>query len=144
MPSLSQRIFDAVTDGIAIGGLLLIIAMHAQAATTGKPSGNSLGFQPYATNPNTYLFAAVACHGEQDCGVIERNKHMGTVVSFQPAHTYMLFPETVMFCGNEAERFNVAGPLVITYKKQASRLVGGVPCHELVSVDRIAEKQDLQ
>jgi len=33
--------------------------------------------------------------------------------------------------------------IVVTYKKHARRLVQGVPCHDLISVDYVATKADV-
>lgn len=138
------RIFDALTDLVGIGGLLLtivLLASGAHGAISGKPSGgNSIGFLPYSSNPNIYMYASVACHGEMDCGVFERGGKVATAVNFSPAHTSLQFTEEVLFCGDVADSFQQRGPLVITYRRAASAIVAGVACHMLVSVDRVAAK----
>jgi hypothetical protein len=41
----------------------------------------------------------------------------------------------VLFCGDVSESFNnKTGPLVVTYRAQASQMYKGIACHDLKSV----------
>lgn len=121
--------------------LALMVLFFASTAhcTTGKARPNSLGIPEWTTNPNTYLYGAII--GAQ---VVQIDKQVGISLRVTPAHTFALYSENLLLCGgNETlDKFpeSLGGPLVITYKTLASRLVGGIPCHELQSVDRVVSK----
>jgi len=119
---------------VALGVVLLSQAVHASTSTPNRP--NSLGLDEVYTNPNVYLFAVIACQGDGDCSILTDEKgRKYTNLKFQPYNTMELYAEPVLFCDNVAEFFNgKSGPLVITYRRQATLKYRGLGCHELDSV----------
>jgi hypothetical protein len=89
-------------------------------------------------NPYAYLYGSVA-KGD----VIRDHKgQYATSVMFQPRYASQLFTKSVLFCGNRADAFPGADTIVVTYRRVPHRMVEGVPCFDLVSVER-AERGDL-
>jgi hypothetical protein len=84
-------------------------------------------------NPYAYLYGSVA-KGD----VIRDHKgRYATSVMFQPRYASQLFTKSVLFCGNRVEAFHGADTVVVTYRRIPHRMVEGVPCFDLVSVDRV-------
>jgi hypothetical protein len=84
-------------------------------------------------NPYAYLYGSVA-KGD----VIRDHKgQYATSVMFQPRYASQLFTKSVLFCGNRADAFHGADTIVVTYRRVPHRMVEGVPCFDLVSVDRV-------
>ncbi len=114
---------------IALALAFLVIAAVLIAtgnASTTKARPNSLGIAQFFDNPYSYLFA-LPIEGKYVDGNLN--------VRFQPYATPDLFDESVLFCGDVSEKFDgKKGPLVLTYRTQAGRMVQGVGCHELLSV----------
>jgi len=113
---------------------LCIIATSAHADTTNKRT-NAFGAIIYQDNPFTYLYGK-ALDGTV---IVDREKVGGVSIKFQPSYTYTLFTETVLFCGDVADDFEGASLVIVTYERQSHRLVKGVPCHELVRVDKLSQ-----
>src|ERR1039458_6581246 len=115
--------------GIITGVLLLASAAHATTKpqkTCWLPEGCVVQYQ---TNPFTSKAGTVAVSGLVDDAVVLR---------IQPLATYSLFTEDILLCNREkVEQLftNKRNPVLLTYKTQASRIVQGVGCHELVRVD---------
>lgn len=126
-------------EAVLVLAILLVLTFAAHGAVGKKQPDVGLGVVLYTENPNLYMFASI-----HDAALIERGA--ATNVEFSPAHTSLFFTQTILFCGNRAVAITdnaggiLRGPLVITYRRAASRLVDGVPCHDLVSVDKIKEK----
>jgi len=88
-------------------------------------------------NPYTYLYGA-AVSGEY----VGKSDNFGLNIRFQPVHTFALFTQDVLFCGDVAGEFNgKRGPIVVTYGTRSPRTIDGVGCHTLVSVDEVKEKE---
>jgi hypothetical protein len=84
-------------------------------------------------NPYAYLYGSVA-KGD----VIRDHKgQYATSVMFQPRYASQLFTKSVLFCGNRVDAFHGADTIVVTYRRIPHRMVEGVPCFDLVSVDRV-------
>ena len=84
-------------------------------------------------NPYAYLYGSVA-KGD----VIRDHKgQYATSVMFQPRYASQLFTKSVLFCGNRVDAFHGADAIVVTYRRIPHRMVEGVPCFDLVSVDRV-------
>jgi hypothetical protein len=97
---------------------------------------NSLGAVVEYVNPNAYLYGNIVD------GSILGDTDLYTNVRFQPFHTFLLYTETVLFCGDRSKQFDgMTGPIVVTYKKQAHTLYQGVACHEFVSVEHVVAKE---
>ena len=56
-------------------------------------------------------------------------------VRINPLGTYMLYDESVLFCGLPVDKFQgVTEPFVMAYERVARRTVQGIGCHALISV----------
>jgi hypothetical protein len=87
-------------------------------------------------NPYAYLYGSVA-KGD----VIRDHKgQYATSVMFQPRYASQLFTKSVLFCGNRVDAFEGADAIVVTYRRIPHRMVEGVPCFDLVSVDRVESR----
>jgi hypothetical protein len=108
---------------IALALSFLISTGHA---STTKARPNSLGVPQFYNNPFTYLFG-LPIEGKYVDGNLN--------IRFQPYASAELFDESVLFCGDVSEKFeDKKGPLIITYRIQASYMVQSIGCHELLSV----------
>lgn len=122
----------------------LTLSAYAAPAIGRKPRPNSLGVEQTLSNQNIYLYGSVNCHGSA-CGIVERGKRLATNVTFNPAHAPFFLTESVLFCGNESKSFEgLSGPLVITYERVAHEMLDGIACHDLVSVDKVEAKKEIQ
>ena len=128
------RIFFAASVITAV--LLLANAAHCQPVTT-KPQTNSLGTLSYNDNP--YIYEAVQMIAE----VTEVDGNMNLRV--KPVGTYMLYDDIVLLCGMPVEKFNgITEPFLMTYRRQASHMVHGVACHDLLRVDQIVPNESVK
>ena len=84
-------------------------------------------------NPYTYLYGSVA----KGNVIRDQKGHYATSVMFQPRYASELFTKSVLFCGNRVDAFRGADTIVVTYRRIPHRMVEGVPCFDLVSVDRV-------
>jgi hypothetical protein len=124
---------------VAVLVLITCIVGTAHCATRGparnQTQSNAIGFEPYFTNPYNYEFASVS-----GGAVLKNDKgDLFTAVQFQPAHTFALYTEQVLFCGNVSDQFH-RGPLVVTYERQGHKMLDGVACHNLESVNEVKEE----
>lgn len=111
--------------------LLFVGAGFAHGATTSKQ--NVLGSVSYTSNPLMYNAGSVA-----EAKNIDGNLSL----RFKPIGTYSLYDENVLLCGLPMEKFNgIHEPFLLTYRRQASRLVQGIGCHDLVRVDNMVTKE---
>lgn len=135
---LARAIHGEVLIAVAV---VLGLVGYAHCGLVSKPPSNAFGAMAYAENPNVYLYGSIIT------GSILVDKPAGryaTNIRFNPAHTFSLFSETVLFCGNVSQQFEgMTGPLVITYRRTAHLLYQGVACHELESVDRVESKEEI-
>lgn len=115
--------------------VMLTLVAAAMAATSAPRHDNSLGVVTYVDNPNLYLFGAAI-----DGSVLHSGRKFATTVRFTPAYTFMLFSQSVLFCGDVSGRFK-NGPLVVTYKKIAHEMFEGMACYDLEGVDFIGGNQ---
>lgn len=125
-----------VASLVALALMFLVLAAVLIAtghATTTNNRPNTLGASQIYTNPYTYLLALPID------GQILEGKY--TNIRFQPYATANLYDESVLFCGDVADMFNGKhGPVVVTYRTQASRLYKGSACHALLSVFEVTVK----
>ena len=112
----------------------------AHGATAGRHQ-NSLGVVISDVNP------VITLVGKEISAqyVTAEDGRIGTEFRIHPKATYALFDASITFCGDERDKMTNDGSLLkgwyaFTYKRQAARLIQGVPCYSLVSVDRL-EKQ---
>jgi hypothetical protein len=121
---------------LAAAIVVLVVTIYTRC-TTIAPGANALGVVVYHENPNQYLMASLI-----DGQVMEdASGRKATSARFQPSFTYQLFDESVLFCGDVSGQINgKRAPLVITYKRRASRKFQGVGCHDLISVDTVESR----
>jgi hypothetical protein len=113
---------------------LMSVAVSIAHGTTSAPRPNSLGVQETYQNPNTYLLAFPL-----DGQILDGRF---TNIRFAPYAAAVMFDQSILFCGDVTEQFEgKPGPLVVTYKTQASGMYRGVGCHELVSVFTVHSDQ---
>lgn len=109
----------------------VMVALGHCSTTSDRP--NSLGVPQIVLNPYTYILALPID------GQILEGKY--TNIRFWPYGTPSLFDQSVLFCGDVTESFKgKAGPVVVTYRTQASRVYQGVACHDLLSVFEVPAK----
>ncbi len=90
-------------------------------------------------NPYNYLYGSVA----ETNLIRDRKGQYATNISFQPRYASALFIQNLLFCGNKSETFrSFSGPLVVTYKRLPHQLIQGVPCFDLIRVDRVASSPE--
>ena len=134
--------FDVLTDFvfpvlIIVGFILLLVNLgNATDKQCWLPEGckNSVGSTSYTVNPNVYLAVDDIAGANDVDGNLNLRVH--------PRGTYMLYEDTVLICGHPREAFEGIGiPFLLTYRRQASRSVRGVGCHDLVDVSNIVSKE---
>lgn len=115
--------------------VLLFLAMVlcgitlGRAATTSKQH-NSLGAITYQTNPYEYIVIDKVLDVQNIDGNLNLRVH--------PIWTYMLFDQTILFCGLPVDKFRgIAEPFAVTYERQAHRSVQGIGCHDILKVDAV-------
>jgi hypothetical protein len=124
------RVFFAASVITAV----LLLANAAHCSTAGDKHPNSLGTLSYNDNP--LMYEAVQTIAE----VTEVDGNMNLRV--KPVGTYMLYDDIILLCGMPTEKFNgITEPFLMTYRRQASHMVRGVACHDLLRVDQIVPKE---
>lgn len=138
MPRLLRGAWGEI---LLVAVILAGLSLQGRCATSSKHS-NSLGVVQYLDNPFTYKMGAVI-----GAEVVRSKTTYATSIAISPSYTYSFFREDLLFCGNESEMFTDPetgrvwrGPLVITYRTRATRLVDGVACHVLEGVERVKER----
>ncbi len=130
-----MRIFKALGEVwfvIAVIAMLWALAAYSRAAVMTKHE-NSLGVVQYTSNPLMYVAGSLASTSDAVANV-DGNLNLRV----KPLGTYMLYDESILFCGMPLEKFRGAGAsFVLTYKRAASRSVRGIGCHELLRVDAL-------
>ena len=139
-----KKFAAAAIIGFIAAVLLFCVAMTLVSdATTTKPRKNSLGAVINDIDPNMAIVGSI----------IDGNIHQdadgrqGTTIRIHPKAMYALFDESIMFCGDRSDVLTtpdsaiLSGNYAFTYRRQASRLIDGVACHELVGVDKIVEEK---
>lgn len=111
----------------------LLLTLFSSAAISKKPNTNSLGTVQYQSNPYTYFEGSLVSGAIIEPGVNLR---------FQPRGTYNLFTQEILFCdyNTVAQKFSgKQGLLVLSYETVAHRMIQGIGCHSLRSVDEVKE-----
>ena len=118
----------------ALTFLILAAVMIATGhASTTRGRSNTLGAPEVVYNSWAYLLALPID------GQILEGKY--TNIRFAPYAAPDLYDESVLFCGDVTYEFSgKAGPVVIVYRMQASRMFKGTACHELLSVFEVPTK----
>jgi hypothetical protein len=94
-------------------------------------------------NPNMAIVGNILA-GEL---VFAEDGRAGTALRIHPKGMYGLFDTTITFCGDVSSQVAASdgaltqGDLVFLYKRQAGRLINGVPCFELRSVDHVLARR---
>ena len=117
----------------AILGALIVLLGTTFADTPSNKSTNAFGALVYQDNPYTYMYG-MAVSGN----FVESGDKVGTNVVFQPARTYALFTQSLLFCGDVSGSFEGASLVIVTYEKQTHQLINGVACHNLIAVDKLS------
>jgi hypothetical protein len=129
------RVLLTYVCGIALCLALLVASGHCAIDT--KHHDNSLGVLQYQINPFSYI----GVNDIAEATNIEGNLNLRV----KPIGTYMLFDQIVLLCGLPIERFQEVGrPFIMTYERQSHRMVEGIGCHELVRVDEIKLRKEIQ
>lgn len=86
----------------------------------------------YKQNPYQYRYGNV-----QDAKIFQYHGHYLTNLMFKPAGTYLLFSESITFCGNQGTKldFTKNDIVVLIY----SRVMHRTDCYDLLRID-IVEK----
>ena len=125
--------------------LVIVLGLYANAyaepgISTKRPAANSVGFEAYVDNPNAYIMGSLVCRDTNDCQIAKRGAtgRVVTEMSINPFGTFALYSEHLSLCGNHADDFNgKTGAVVITYRRVAHEMPGGVACHDLVGVFKV-------
>lgn len=122
----------------ALGAMLIVMAFTTMAHCRTTIRQNGLGALIVDDNPYVYMFGSVVDGTVFRCG----KDTTCTNVAFNPHLTSTLHIESVLFCGDVSSAFRgLRGPLVITYRRQASRQANGIGCHDLETVYAVQEVQ---
>ena len=119
-----------------------VALQSAHCATSSPRRDNSLGVVISSDNPLMYNMGFMA-HGQ----IIEDEKGREyTSIDFAPYGGPMLFPESILLCGNQAEPLmeHPMKVVVLTYERQAHTMYKGIGCHKLVGVNLVAGQEDKQ
>ena len=118
--------------GVALVAVVFLLTSVAHCSV-GKKHSNSLGVPMYTTNPLMYQAGYVA-EGTDAVSNVDGNLN----VRIKPLGTYMLYDESVLFCGMPIAMFQgKTEPFVLAYERVSHRQVQGVGCHVLVSVQSL-------
>jgi hypothetical protein len=114
--------------GLAV--LVLILPSSSESSTAAKTSNQLL--TAYQDNPYQYLYGNVV-----EAKVFRLGDRLFTNLEVKPVHTYLVFSQTVTFCGNQEDKldFTTSVPVVLVY----SRVMHRRDCFDLLRVD-IVEK----
>lgn len=128
----------AVLTATAVIALVLSFTMLAHGTTTRQQ--NATGFVQYIENPLMYVAATLAPN-QRSVTSVDGNLNL----RIKPLGTYMLYDESILFCGMPLDKFRGIGePFLLTFERVAHRTVQGIACHNLVRVDNVVERQDLK
>jgi len=141
-------VFLAILAALMLGALWLVVLTLSEGQAHGASIGgtkhdNSLGVVVEYSNPYSYLFGNIVSV-PQNPNRVERDSkgRVATILTVQPAFTFELYTEEVVFCGNRASDFReMVGPIVIVYKRVAHEQVSGVACHELEGVFHVTAEE---
>ena len=137
-------------DNRKVAAIVMLIVMALVAltplghcSTTSQKHDNSLGVVQYNDNPN------ISVVGSFMGGEVHRDSdgRIGVNIRLHPKYTYNLFDESILFCGDISGMFEGKGTSQYqtwTYRRAASRIIDGIPCHTLVGLDDVKDDQTLQ
>ena len=135
---MNRKILNALIKvffwgAVVTGGILL--ATYAHGATTSKQP-NATGFVQYTENPLMYVAGSLS-QTQNNIANIDGNLNL----RMKPLGTYMLYDESILFCGMPLDKFKgISEPFVLTYERVGHRTVQGVACHDLVRVDSVVHR----
>jgi hypothetical protein len=137
-----RKLAAAFVLALVIALMLLGGALLCHGAVT-RYRPNSLGVLIPMDNPNTSTVGEIVS-GEEH---VDGDGRIGVNLRIHPLATYRLFDTSVMFCGDESldqltiqdgdKYYFVMGYYVFTYKRVSARLIDGVPCHDLLGVNKV-------
>ena len=112
--------------------IVLLLCTGLAYCSVSTKHENSLGTVMYDSNPLMYMAGSLAT----DKAVTEVDGNLN--LRIKPLGTYMLYDESILFCGMPVDKFQgITEPFVLTYRRQTSRSVQGIGCHELLRVDSV-------
>lgn len=125
-----------VLSYVAIGLVFSMLFVTGSNGEVQKQKPNTFGTVSYFENPNTYMYGAIV-----GGAFVQSDKRIGTNLMFQPAHTFLLFTQSVLFCGNigPSVKGNIGTPVVVTYETKAHEMVNGIACHNFVSINKVED-----
>lgn len=122
--------------GVALALAVLFIASAAHCAV-GKRHDSSLGVPMYTSNPMMYMAGSLTTTADAVSN-IDGNLNL----RMHPLNTYMLYDESVLFCGLPMDKFQgIMEPFVLVYERISHRLVQGVGCHVLIGVHALKQEK---
>jgi hypothetical protein len=118
--------------------VMLVVGSLCASGDVGARSRQSMALaaRDEDQNPYAYLYGSFA-KGDV---IRDQKGQYATSVMFQPRYASQLFTKSVLFCGNRVDAFQGADAIVVTYRRIPHRMVEGVPCFDLVSVDRVESR----
>lgn len=134
MTNFAIKVVTGIVLAVFISLMLTCGVELSQATTTGQPNG--LGVVIDKPRPNTVSIGTIL----DGAIVADKDGREGTVLRIHPIGTYALYDESLTFCGDQTVAIAnpdgriKQGDLVFIYRRQASRLLDGIPCYELRSV----------
>lgn len=93
-------------------------------------------------NPNTSVVGSLIS-GEV---VTDRDGREATALRIHPRSVYAFYDEGLIFCGDQTARLSskdgrlIQGDLAFTYRRQAARMIDGMPCFELKAIDQVTRR----
>jgi hypothetical protein len=136
---MSKTFAARMLTGLFLGIVVTVLVSLGHCATTSNRK-NSLGTVSYDHNPLMYLAGSLTQTSDAVSN-IDGNLNL----RINPLGTYMLYDESVLFCGLPVDKFQgVSEPFVMTYERQAHRTVQGIGCHNLLLVNHVVIEQRLK
>lgn len=136
-----------VLEFVLLGLLFIAACTLGHCADTTSSHKNSLGVVTQSYDNNTTLIGYISGGAMTQ----DQDGRKAVIVRFHPKYMPVLFDDFVLLCGDVSDALVrgphqkiITGTLAITYRTAASRLIDGVACHQLVGVDMVEDKVDVQ
>lgn len=132
-----REVAGVILLSIVISAMISCGAALCRGVEAPPARPNDLGVVLAPPDPNDVLVGSLI--GGQE--IQDGDGRIGIAIRVHPVATYALYDEGLFFCGNVIDQMVVAGTLqlrpgnlVFIYRRSASRLINGVPCHALRAV----------
>lgn len=139
-----QKIAVGFVLAVFVSLMLTCGAELSHGTTTDQP--NSLGVVISNINPNTSLVGSIV-DGQI---VADKDGREATAIRIHPIGMYALYDQTIAFCGDQTVKLTkpdgrvIQGDIVFIYRRQAARLIDGIPCFELKSAFPVLTDKELK